>query len=272
MPSMRHETMSIPSSESLHECARGVRRAVAFAISTLCLLALSTQAFPIGQSHYVETVYHKGDFVLVEPGVAAPLYVDMNDHAGVVRAVTDLQGDVARVTGLSPSIRHEDKDLGRDVVIIGTIGKSAIVDGLIQSGKLDVTSIAGKWECFVIHPVASPFPGVNSALVIAGSDKRGTIYGIYDLSEQIGVSPWYWWADVPVAHKDALFVKPGKHLRGPPAVKYRGIFLNDEAPSLSIRLADRCEVGVVVGTTHVGVVEEDLLTPFQVNAAAIRVA
>jgi hypothetical protein len=74
---------------------------------------------------------------------------------------------------------------------------------------------------------------VESALVIAGSDKRGTIYGIYDLSEQIGVSPWYWWADVPVAHKDAIFVRPGKYVQGEPAVKYRGIFLNDEAPSLS---------------------------------------
>ena len=87
----------------------------------------------------------------------------------------------------------------------------------------------------VPHPgrSASPCPVLTGALVIAGSDKRGTIYGIYDLSEQIGVSPWYWWADVPVAHKDALFVKPGKYVQGPPAVKYRGIFLNDEAPALT---------------------------------------
>ena len=69
--------------------------------------------------------------------------------------------------------------------------------------------------------------------MIAGSDKRGTIYGIYDVSEQIGVSPWYWWADVPVQHQDALFVKPGAYVQGPPVVKYRGIFLNDEAPSLT---------------------------------------
>ncbi len=77
------------------------------------------------------------------------------------------------------------------------------------------------------------FPGVSQALVIAGSDKRGTIFGIYDLSEQIGVSPWYWWADVPAVHRDALFVKPGSYVQGPPAVKYRGIFLNDEAPDLT---------------------------------------
>ena len=81
--------------------------------------------------------------------------------------------------------------------------------------------------------VPRPLPGVANGLIIAGSDKRGTIYGIYDLSEQIGVSPWYWWADVPVQHRDALFVKPGRYVQGPPAVKYRGIFLNDEAPALS---------------------------------------
>ena len=80
---------------------------------------------------------------------------------------------------------------------------------------------------------ADPLPGVAEGLIIAGSDKRGTIYGIYDLSEQIGVSPWYWWADVPVQHQNALFVKPGRYVQGPPAVKYRGIFLNDEAPALS---------------------------------------
>jgi hypothetical protein len=76
-------------------------------------------------------------------------------------------------------------------------------------------------------------PGVSSALIIAGSDKRGAIYGVYDLSEQIGVSPWYWWADVPVRHQEALFVKPGRYVQGEPAVRYRGIFLNDEAPALS---------------------------------------
>ena len=85
----------------------------------------------------------------------------------------------------------------------------------------------------MITPEPKPRSGINSALIIAGSDKRGTIYGIYDLSEQIGVSPWYWWADVPVAHQDALFVKPGKYVQGEPAVKYRGIFLNDEAPALT---------------------------------------
>src|SRR4029078_12183131 len=118
-------------------------------------------------------------------------------------------------------------------ILIGTIGRSAIIDQLATAKKIDTSSIAGKWESYLIQVVADPLPGVSSALVIAGSDKRGTIFGIYDLSEQIGVSPWYWWADVPVEHKDALYVKAGKYVQGPPEVEYRGIFLNDEAPALS---------------------------------------
>ena len=104
--------------------------------------------------------------------------------------------------------------------------------------------ITGKWETFIIQIVKNPFKGVKKALVIAGSDKRGTIYGIYELSRQIGVSPWYWWADVPVIKKESLFVKPFTYFDGPPSVKYRGIFLNDEAPDLTNWI--RAKYGLVV--------------------------
>ncbi|HZL78880.1 MAG TPA: glycosyl hydrolase 115 family protein [Candidatus Limnocylindrales bacterium] len=126
-----------------------------------------------------------------------------------------------------------------NTIIVGTVGKSWIIDQLIREGKIDVSPITGKWESFFIQVVPEPLPGVASGLVIVGSDKRGTIYGIYDLSEQMGVSPWYWWADVTPEHQGALFVKPGKYVQGPPAVKYRGIFLNDEAPDLSNWIADK---------------------------------
>ena len=151
----------------------------------------------------------------------------------MARAAADLAADVARVTGATAAQVHDDKGLGANAVIAGTIGKSALIDRLIREGKIDVSQVKGKWEAFLIQTVARPLPGVASALVIAGSDKRGAIYGIYDVSEQIGVSPWYFWADVPVVHKDALYVKAGKYVEGEPAVKYRGIFLNDEAPALS---------------------------------------
>jgi hypothetical protein len=132
-----------------------------------------------------------------------------------------------------PDVVHESDRLGPSVILVGTLGKSASIDRLVHDGKIESAAISGKWESFLIETVANPLPGISEALVIAGSDKRGTIYGVYDLSEQIGVSPWYWWADVPVHHQGILTVKPGTFTQGPPAVKYRGIFLNDEAPALT---------------------------------------
>ena len=123
--------------------------------------------------------------------------------------------------------------LADHVIIIGTLGKSRIIDDLVKAGKIDTSQIAGKWESFFLQVVPNPLPDVSSGLVIAGSDKRGTIYGIYDLSEQIGVSPWYWWADVPVAAQRRAVRQAGQVPAGRPSVKYRGIFLNDEAPDLT---------------------------------------
>ncbi len=193
----------------------------------------AADALALGQPRYVENVERRGSFRLAYGGAAAVIWVDAGEFAGVARAAADLQADVARVTGVRPSLTRGEASEGRDVVIVGTVGKNGVIDRLVRERKLDVSSIAGRWESFLIAVLPHPLPGVANALVIAGSDKRGTIYGIYDLSEQIGVSPWYWWADVPVGRRDALFIKPGTYQEGPPAVKYRGIFLNDEAPALS---------------------------------------
>jgi hypothetical protein len=204
----------------------------ALAIAALSLSSITANGFGLGQPRYIETSGRPGSFTIAKPGSVAALCVDGEDYAGVVRAAGDLKQDIRRVTGQTPAILTEPKD-GAGVILIGTLGKSRLIDGLVREKKIDVSAISGKWESFVIQVVSKPMPGVSSALVIAGSDKRGTIYGIYDLSEQIGVSPWYWWADVPVQHRDALYVKGGKYAQGPPAVKYRGIFLNDEAPALT---------------------------------------
>jgi hypothetical protein len=190
-------------------------------------------ALTISEDRYVDFTYHAGEFRIVARNVAATLYVDSADLSGVVRAVNDLRADIERVTNCTAAIAHDEKSLGPNPIIVGTIGKSKIIDQLIRDRKIDAKPIAGKWESFLIQVVAKPLRGVNSALIIAGSDKRGTIYGVYDLSGQIGVSPWYWWADVPVRHHAELFMKRGIYVQGPPAVKYRGIFLNDEAPSLT---------------------------------------
>jgi len=198
-----------------------------------CFSALAQRGFALGQVQYVESVHRPGSFPIVAQKVAASLCADTNDFAGVLRAAGDLQTDVARVTGCRPEMVRAEDDPGKNIIIIGTLGKSRLVARLIRGKKIDVSKIAGQWESFLIQVVPRPWPGMDRALVICGSDQRGTIFGIYDLSEEIGVSPWHFWADVPAKPHDELFVKAGKFAQGPPAVKYRGIFLNDEAPDLT---------------------------------------
>ena len=204
-----------------------VRKTVIWA--AVCGLFVPASLFALGQPRYVFPTSGPGSFPIVHNKSVAAVYVDPSDFPGVARAANTLRGDIARVSGLTPT-----QALGaRETIIAGTIGKNAIIDRLIRERRIDVSGIVGKWESFLIQVVPHPQSGIDSALVIAGSDKRGTIYGIYDLSEQIGVSPWYYWADVPVVHRDALFVRPGRYVEEEPAVKYRGIFLNDEAPALT---------------------------------------
>ncbi len=174
-----------------------------------------------------------GAFGIVTGQEAAPIIVDKGDFPGVLRAARDLQADVQRVSGLTPEMASDPGTMGPRVVIIGTLGRSALIDGLVRSAKIDVRGIEGRWEAFQVEVVSDPVPGVAEALVVTGSDKRGAIYGTYEVSAMIGVSPWYWWADVPARHGDEVFVTPGHLVNRGPAVKYRGIFLNDEAPALS---------------------------------------
>src|SRR5882762_4450733 len=222
----------IRGSNRYDRCASIAARGIIFCLA-LSAFHQTARAVTIGDERYVENIYHSGDFKIVEKDAVAPLFVDARDFPGVIRAVNDLQQDVERVTGHKAPVVQDGTIVGSNVIIVGTVGKSEIISRLSNAGKIDVASIEGKWESFLIQVVEKPLPGVASALVIAGSDKRGTIFGIYELSEQIGVSPWYWWADVPVQHRGALYVKAGTYVQGPPAVKYRGIFLNDEAPSLT---------------------------------------
>ena len=152
---------------------------------------------------------------------------------GIERAVSDLQTDFEKVTGHLPGLQITFTPTEMPLIIIGTLGTGSAIDALIKQKKLDATKLKGKHEMYLIESLSNPCEGVAEAIVIAGSDKRGTIYGIYELSKQIGVSPWYYWADVPVERKEALYFQKGSYSDGEPAVTYRGIFLNDEAPALS---------------------------------------
>jgi hypothetical protein len=174
-----------------------------------------------------------GGFPIVRNGHAIPIYVDSTDWPGVARAAKDLQSDIAKVTRVEPNFHLGKARPTEACLVIGTLGKSDLIDDLVKRGKLDATLIQNKLEATISQVVENPWPGVHRAFVIAGSDKRGSIYGTYTLSEEAGVSPWYWWADVPVQQHQELYARPGVHFQNSPAVKYRGIFINDEAPSLT---------------------------------------
>ena len=168
----------------------------------------------------MNTLAQTKQFCIAKDGKTATIVIDEQDWKGVIRAANDLSDDIRKVTGTASSVvtgKTADQS-----IIIGTIGKSLIIDRLIRQKKLNIKPIKGKWEGYIINLV-------DGNLVIAGNDKRGTIYGIYEISKHIGVSPWYWMADAPVAHKDELYFDD--YQAEWPAVKYRGIFINDEWPS-----------------------------------------
>ncbi len=177
-----------------------------FAVTTLCVVAADRMVSFLPETGAVSL---KG----------ATVGCDDEEYAGVLLAVDNLCADIEKVVGRKP-----EKTVGRPTVLVGTVGKCRAVDELLRSGHLN--GLKGKTEKYVITVV-------DGQVVIAGSDKRGTIYGVYELSRQIGVSPWYYWADVPVERRDDVFVIPGVYTDGEPAVRYRGLFLNDEAPCLT---------------------------------------
>ncbi|GAA2341564.1 glycosyl hydrolase 115 family protein [Saccharopolyspora halophila] len=181
---------------------------------------------------YIDDRPGPGRFELVSGGEAAPVVVSGQDFPGVQRVAGDLGADIERVTGVAPEVITGEVPAGSTPVIVGTIGRSPLIRALVDAGKLDVSGIEGKWETSLEQVVAEPLPGVRRAFVIAGSDQRGTIFGAYDVSREIGVSPWYWWADAAPQRRDELHVLPGRHSQGTPAVRYRGFFINDENPAL----------------------------------------
>lgn len=172
-----------------------------------------------------------GRFTLLQNSVPVDIMVDGNDEKGISIAASNLADDFGRVSGTKAKVVGATGSNGR-LIIAGT-EKNPVIKRLMDQGKISRSDLKGKNEKYIITTVASPAEGVDEALVIAGSDRRGVIYGIYEISEQIGVSPWYDWADVPVEHKTNLSIAPGTYTAGEPAVTYRGIFLNDEAPCLT---------------------------------------
>ena len=168
-----------------------------------------------------------GYFPLLATGKIASIYYDKADHKVVSIAAEALQNDLQEMSGEKPAI-NTGPISEEYPVIIGTIGQSKLIDALIKNKKLSLTNIKGQWEAFTIQVIKAPFPKVKQALVIAGSDRRGTAFGVFELSKRLGVSPWKWWADVPAPKHSSLFISPARFVQTSPSVKYRGIFINDE--------------------------------------------
>lgn len=164
---------------------------------------------------------------LASPRQTAAILYDASDAAVVKRAAELFAADVEAVTGRYPRVTSAAGETG-PAVIVGTVGGSALIRRLAEAGKIDTAPLEGAWERYLIQTVANPLPGIRKALVIAGSDRRGAAYGLFTLSELIGISPWYWWADVPVKKHAALHVDAPPTYSQTPSVRYRGIFLNDE--------------------------------------------
>ncbi len=180
----------------------------------------------------------EGALALIASGRALPVVVEPAADPAVKWAAGMFAQDLGRVGG-SPAAVVPDVPQGAPaVVIVGIAGEGGLVDRLAAAGRVDLSAVSGRWEAFGQFVVDDPLPGVPRALVVAGADRRGAIYGLFDLSERIGISPWYWWADVPVERRATVFLTAGARTDAP-AVRYRGFFLNDEEPALGTWARER---------------------------------
>ena len=174
-----------------------------------------------------QPVKSKSAFTLSTPREQAVICYDPNDALVVKKAVELFADDIEMVTGRRPEVADKAKK-ARSMVIVGSIENNRMIQQLAEEGRIDIVPLKGAWERYLVQTVHKPFPGVDNALVVAGSDRRGAAYGLFSISEMAGVSPWYWWADVPVQKHGALYIDAPATLSKSPSVRYRGIFLNDE--------------------------------------------
>ncbi|MBN2736076.1 MAG: glycosyl hydrolase 115 family protein [Spirochaetales bacterium] len=184
------------------------------------------------KTQYLSAIPVQGAFELIQKEKLPQLIAGDNEHPGVIHTMENLKHDLFRVSGLHSKIKSlADLDDSHGI-IIGTFGQSTLIDQLVEKKLLNLSELRGKWDAYQIQTLSKIGSHHANSLAIIGSNKRGTIYGIYDLCRRMGVSPWHWWADVPVKQHKELYVMPGTYFSGEPAVKYRGFFINDEYPCL----------------------------------------
>ena len=188
-----------------------------FLLSTALLLCVPAAA--VDHPGITAANHATGRFSLIRNGIPAAVVTDPTDLPGVKIAAETLREDFARVCGAKAP------EQGDRTIYAGT-KDSPLIRRLTAEGRIDTAPLDGQFETYVLQVD-------GDAVIIAGADMRGTIYGIYEISEQMGVSPWYDWADVPVPHSTDLSLAAGTYTVPQPGVRWRGIFLNDEAPCLT---------------------------------------
>ena len=167
-------------------------------------------------------------FSLVGKKDKACVYYDTQDFEVVKTTAGLFANDVKEVSGQILGVATTKEAPQKNCIIVGTLGHNEWIEQMVAKKKLDVEPLKNRWESYLVQLVRNPLPGVDKALVIVGSDRRGAAYGLLSVSRTIGVSPWYWWADAPIVKKDQLNLKVDKYISKEPTVKYRGIFINDE--------------------------------------------
>ena len=197
-------------------------------LTCIVVIFLTTLLSAKAADQFISFSKQEGAVALFPNSKTFDIKVDDSEHAGVVRAVKSLIADIKEVSGRDGQIGQNENAR----IIVGSLDKSATIQQLAKKKIIDIKELKGKTEKYIITTV-------GDQLIIAGSDKRGTTYGIYELARQLGVSPWHWWADVPVVKHNEIFVLNGTYTDGEPVVRYRGIFLNDEAPCLSGWVAEK---------------------------------
>jgi hypothetical protein len=201
---------------------------------TLLICSLAAGSTPPSCSDAVTVCAYdgRGSLALIRNHQPVGILIDATADPALRHVAESFAADLQRVSGQVPNRIAQPGQAHGDLVIIGVLGQSPVIDGLAARGKIKAGDITGQWEAYRQIVVDHPLAGVGRALVIVGSDRRGAVYGVYDLSEKMGVSPWYWFADVPVRHQANVYITAGSR-RDQPKVKYRGFFINDEDPDFS---------------------------------------
>jgi hypothetical protein len=228
-----------------------LRQFAAFALlsTTACLAQSTPPTLLVDLDHTAS----QSAFPITANGQAAAIYIAPSNPETVRVAAEAFASDVEQVTGVKPRLLTSlAAPFPANLILVGVLGHSAEIDKLAATHAINTTAVAGKWESAVTEVVATPIPGVRRALVIAASDRRGAAFALFTLSRQMGVSPWIWWADVPVPHHAAVYVRPGVHIQPEPSVQYRGIFLNDEDWGLRPWASNKMDPTVDGGKGNIG--------------------